>query len=108
MHLYLVSKNIVKKDSIFPHRLTKNSSIDESPRLACCYDDLGISIALWLAGVALNDEDIKKESIDICLHTTKRKTKEEIGIIDAGIFHDTASLAHMYNRMYGYTKRLIN
>lgn len=81
------------------------SSNTNYSRLSWCYGDLGLSIALWQAGEALNDDVIKQEAINICLHTTKRKTPEETGIVDAGICHGTAGVAHIYNRMFRYTQK---
>ena len=100
----LNSKNENVEKSVFPHRLVRNNS-NSFTRLAWCYGDLGISIALWQAGEAMNNDGIKKESIEICLETTKRKNKEDTGVVDAGICHGSAGIAHIYNRMYRYTGR---
>lgn len=89
---------------LFPTIAESNNHSNFS-RLAWCYGDLGISIALWQAGVALQNENIKQEAINVCLHTTKRRTREETGVVDAGICHGTAGIAHIYNRMYRNTGR---
>lgn len=90
--------------ALFPNYAEDNP--DKFYRLSWCYSDLGISIALWQAGLALQDKGIKQEAVEICLHTTKRKTPKETGVVDAGICHGTAGIAHIYNRMYRSTKKI--
>lgn len=85
--------------STFPSWIAEGDSVSRS-RLAWCYGDLGISSALWQAGEALQDETIKQQAIEICLKTTKRKTLQEAGVLDAGFCHGTAGIAHIYRRMY--------
>ena len=101
---FILSNKLDNKESIFPSIC---EIVDDekqiSSRLAWCYGDLGISIALWQAGDALKDESIKQDAIDICLHTIKRKTKEETKVVDAGICHGSSGIALIYNRMYFYT-----
>lgn len=72
-------------------------------RLAWCYGDLGIGNALWLAGNNANNEKWKEEAIEILLHTTTRREDKNTGVVDAGLCHGTAGIAHIYNRMYNYT-----
>jgi lantibiotic modifying enzyme len=95
-------KNPIGSVSVFPSRIIEKSKTNFS-RLSWCYGDLGISIALWQAGEALQNKEIKREAIDICLQTTKRFTQEETGIEDLGFCHGTAGIAHIYNRMWRYT-----
>lgn len=97
----LNAKNVEKSISIFPSSIGyQNSS------LGWCYGDLSISIALWQAGEVLHDDVIKREAIHICLHTTERKTYDETLVKDASFCHGTAGIAHIYNRMFYYTKRM--
>jgi lantibiotic modifying enzyme len=101
---FILSSKLIDKESIFPTICEiHNTKESDSSRLAWCYGDLSISIALWQAGITLKDEKIKQEAIKICLHTTKRKTQKETGVVDAGICHGSAGLAHMYSRMWRYT-----
>jgi len=91
--------------SIFPY--SYNEAISQSSydnvRLAWCYGDLGISIAMWQAGEIMNDKLIKDNAVRICLHTTKRKKLAETGVVDAGLCHGSSGIAHIYNRMHVYT-----
>ena len=72
-------------------------------RLAWCYGDLGIATTIWQAGIALNNNDWKQEAIDIMLHSAKRRDLKENGVLDAGICHGTAGIAHIFNRFYKET-----
>lgn len=91
--------------SLYPNKCNLNLSFykSEQSRLAWCYGDLGISIALWHAAQALKREDWEKEAIDTILHASKRRGLFENGVVDAGLCHGTAGIAHIFNRMYGYT-----
>ncbi|MFP4025540.1 MAG: lanthionine synthetase C family protein [Thiohalospira sp.] len=90
--------------SHFPNWISKNSNIQKS-RLAWCYGDLGIGIALWLAGKNANNTKWQNKALEILLHTTQRKDLKEDFVLDAGLCHGTAGNAHIYNRMFNYTQR---
>ncbi|MCK5168939.1 MAG: hypothetical protein KAQ75_03590, partial [Bacteroidales bacterium] len=64
-----------------------------------------VGIALWQAGKNTNNEEWKNKALEILLHTTKRKDLKENSVIDAGLCHGTAGIAHIYNRMYNNTGR---
>jgi lantibiotic modifying enzyme len=72
-------------------------------RLAWCYGDLGIGIALWQAGCNTDNKIWKKRGIKILLHSTKRRDLTENSVVDAGLCHGTSGIAHIYNRMFHYT-----
>jgi lantibiotic biosynthesis protein len=76
---------------------------EKSSRLAWCYGDLGIGLALLLAAETLKDQELKNYSIDILKHTCKRVDMEKEGIMDAGICHGTAGLVKMYRNIYEKT-----
>lgn len=89
-------------ESMFPHYFSDNVPRAES-RLAWCYGDLGICIALWTAGEVLNDPFFKEEAITICLKTTKRKAPIDTGVMDTGICHGSAGVALLYLRLHQLT-----
>jgi len=74
-------------------------------RMAWCYGDLGIGAALWLAGKNVQNEEWKEKAIEILLNTTLRKNDKDTGVLDSGLCHGTAGIAHIYNRMYNFTGR---
>lgn len=88
--------------STFPHYFSDDVPRAES-RLAWCYGDLSICIALWVAGETLNDQSFKEEAINIGLKTIKRKDPLDTGIMDAGICHGSAGAALLYWRLHQLT-----
>lgn len=89
--------------SIFPNLALESMDTLYPSRLAWCYGDLGISVAIWHASQALNNKEWEKEAVNILLHTAKRRDLKENGVVDAGLCHGAAGIAHIFNRMYGYT-----
>ncbi len=92
-----------KYNSIYSNYALESMDKLHSSRLAWCYGDLGISVALWHASQALGRKDWEKEAIETLLHASKRRGLVENGVVDAGLCHGTAGIAHIFNRMYGYT-----
>ncbi|GHU89119.1 hypothetical protein FACS1894155_05380 [Bacteroidia bacterium] len=92
--------------SYFPSFLISNSPNPVSKsRLAWCYGDLGIGMALWLAGKALEKVEWKEKGLKILLQSTQRRSYDETHIVDAGICHGSAGVALMYRRMFFETYR---
>ena len=92
--------------SNFPNLISKKIKYGNS-RLAWCYGDLGIGIALYIASISLNDQILEKESLQILRHSTNRVSLLENSVIDAGICHGTAGIAQIYSRMYSYTNEQV-
>lgn len=94
--------DISKNKFNFPSWVCKEEPAVYS-RLAWCYGDLGIGIALWQAGNNTNTDEWKNKAVEILLHSTQRRSKVETDAVDAGLCHGTSGIAHIYNRMYHYT-----
>lgn len=89
---------------LFPGWIHKDDmEMMQGGRLAWCYYDMGISIALWQAGQLFGNEQWKREATDILLHTINIRDIGESGVRDAGLCHGAAGIAHIYHRMYRYT-----
>jgi lantibiotic modifying enzyme len=103
---YLLNQqmDISKFNSNFPSFVFKDEPSTNS-RLAWCYGDLGIGIALWQAGNNTNKELWKEKAIEILLHSAKRRDLKENIVVDAGLCHGSAGIAHIYSRMYSYTDK---
>lgn len=69
-------------------------------RLAWCYGDLGIALALWRAGKALNEVHWTTKAIEILRFSCTRKMPQSTGVNDACICHGTAGVAQIYKRLY--------
>jgi lantibiotic modifying enzyme len=90
--------------STFPSWVAEDVNPANS-RLAWCYGDLGIGIALWLSGNNTENKQRKDQAVEILLKTTQRKSIQDTGVVDTGLCHGSAGIAHIYNRMYKYTDR---
>ncbi len=91
-----------KHNSVFPGVAIESQEPADS-RLAWCYGDLGIGMALWKAARSTRNKEWENKAIDVLLRSTKRKDLQETRLIDAGLCHGTAGVAHIYNRMYACT-----
>lgn len=105
---YILSQRIDphKYGSFFPsHSLDNLTDISQQgSRLAWCYGDLGIAIALWRAGK--NSETTQWQNIasKIAEDSTNRLYKPKNRVIDAGICHGSAGIAMLFNRMFLETR----
>lgn len=104
---FLLKSKQSNMNSLYPNYIDiynyKGVKTKKESRLAWCYGDLGVGIALWHASQALGQENWKQESINIFVHAAKRRELEQNGIVDAGLCHGTAGIAHIFNRMFRNT-----
>jgi len=98
----IASKQDHKYGSYFPNAIENNNHNSKS-RLAWCYGDLGICIAIWHAGLALKDEGLRSFAIEVLDFSATRSDPRKEGVIDSGICHGAAGIAHIYNRFYQIT-----
>ena len=103
---YILSNqfDIKNSTSYFPNSVSLEGDKSTSSRLAWCYGDLGIGVSLWNASKAINDKELEKKSIEILLHSSKRRDLIENMVVDAGLCHGAAGIAHIFNRMFINTK----
>jgi lantibiotic biosynthesis protein len=71
-------------------------------RLAWCYGDLGISIALYRAALALKEPHLAQQAVAIARRAAQRSL-ENSGVRDACLCHGSAGVAHLFNRLYQAT-----
>ena len=67
-------------------------------RVAWCYGDLGVAIALMSAGTALGRDDWRRDALDLARGMAARPF-ETSQVIDAGLCHGAAGAAHLFNRL---------
>ncbi len=94
-----------KSTSCLPQmfRYSDKSELNYNGRLAWCYGDLSIAVALYQASIALVRDDWKEIAISIAVSTTKRIHYKETFIEDGGICHGIAGVAHIYKKFYHWT-----
>jgi lantibiotic modifying enzyme len=88
--------------SIFPRYVCEQEPPHDS-RLAWCYGDLGIGMALWQAAQIVGNIDWQQQAVDILRHSTGRRDLAASRVKDACMCHGTAGIAHVFNRMHHYT-----
>jgi len=89
--------------SYFPNWVEEDG-LPASSRLAWCYGDLGIACALYSAAKATSNKAWEEKAIEVLKYSTNRLDLHENGVVDAGLCHGTAGIAHIYNRVYNLTK----
>jgi hypothetical protein len=71
-------------------------------RLAWCYGELGLSVALLSAARATNDKRAEQIALQVALQSTARR--DDARVVDAGLCHGAAGNGHIYNRLYQATR----
>jgi len=69
---------------------------------AWCYGDPGVAAILIQSGRVLNEPQWVKQGLEISRHAAAR-TPHDLPMVDTGLCHGMAGLAHVFNRMYQYT-----
>lgn len=86
--------------SCFPSQSIENGFPLFKSRLAWCYGDLGVGLALWHAGRTVDNKEWEKKGMEVLLYSAKRLTQSETAVMDAGICHGSAGIAMIYRRLY--------
>lgn len=94
-----------EKENTFPE-LTINNNPHvalSKTRLGWCYGDLSVGYAIYLTGLLINNQKYIDHGIRIALNTTI-KIGTLGNLVDHTLCHGNIGIAHMYNRLYQYTK----
>jgi hypothetical protein len=92
----------MRRDAAFSYYATESEAHFGAARVAWCYGDLGIAIALLNAARAVGHTNWEREAIDVG-KCAARRTVEGSGVVDAGLCHGSAGNAHIFNRLYQAT-----
>lgn len=92
-----------KYGSYFPSMSLENMVLNERSRLAWCYGDLGVAIAIWHAGKATGNSHWRDLAIEIMHFSAQRKELQYALVVDAGLCHGSAGIAMMFQYMYKQT-----
>lgn len=91
-----------RSDAAFSYYATESGAPFGAARVAWCYGDLGIAIALLNASRAVGHTDWEHEAIEVG-KCAARRTAQDSGVVDAGLCHGSAGNAHIFNRLYQAT-----
>ena len=88
--------------SYFPSHSLENEDIfaARNSRLAWCYGDLGVTQALLQAADVLQDSNLAYAAEKILLYNCERKDLTKSGVLDAGVCHGAAGIAHIFQKIY--------
>lgn len=102
---YILSQEIDKDKygSYFPYASIEEK--EEFSRLAWCYGDLGIGLALLKASDALKKDNWYQKALEIFDFSTTRKDLEENIVLDAPICHGSSGIALIFYIVYQQTKQ---
>jgi len=71
-------------------------------KLAWCYGELGVAAALFHAARCTQRDDWEAEALGVARRAALRPP-ERTGVIDAGLCHGAAGVAHVFNRLFQAT-----
>ena len=71
-------------------------------RLAWCYGDLGIAVALLQAARGAQQTAWEQEALRIARRAARRRA-EESGVVDCGLCHGAAGVGHLFSRLFQAT-----
>lgn len=108
---WLCQQELKSHPGRFPHSIILEEDDDLPGRLAWCYGDLCVVVALMHAAKGLKQNKWKQKAIEIALQTTQRQTPQKAGVnfnpkdnlVDIGLCHGGGGIAHMYRKLYQAT-----
>jgi hypothetical protein len=71
-------------------------------RLAWCYGDLGLAVALLWAARCVGEAQWERAALAIARRAAARPP-EHSGVVDAGLCHGAAGVGHLFNRLFQAT-----
>ena len=79
------------------------ADVEPTPaRSAWCYGDPGVAAAVMLAGFGTGNDFWVEVAVDV-MGKVARRPRKGAGVIDTGLCHGAAGLAHVFNRFYQAT-----
>jgi lantibiotic biosynthesis protein len=102
---WLLAQAAANGPSRFPSWCFADAPRDPAPssRLAWCYGDLGLSVALLRAARCVDEPQWEKEAVELARNAAARRGGGDWMPNDAGLCHGTAGVAHIFNRIFQAT-----
>ncbi len=92
--------------SAYPKYCDRAGTPGPPARTAWCYGDPGVASALLAAGSGAKSRVWRAEAIGLATRAARRRA-DETGVVDAGICHGSAGVAHIFNRLYQATGQMV-
>jgi len=77
---------------------TQRDRQESMSRVAWCYGDLGVAVALLSAATAAGRDDWRTEALALA-HGMAARAFESSHVVDTGLCHGAAGVAHLFNRL---------
>lgn len=101
---YKIHQNPIKeKESCFPSWVKLENHKPFNSRLAWCYGDLGVGLALYNAGEVLSEISLKEYALTILKHSISRIEPSEENVVEGNFCHGSSGLAETYRSIYQIT-----
>jgi lantibiotic modifying enzyme len=104
---YIIRQQFSEPDMSYFPTLSLENNTSKYSRLGWCYGDLGIAQALLISAKMLNNTQLADFAIKVFLHSSNRRDLKVNFVIDAGLCHGSAGIAHIFNRLYQTTKNAV-
>lgn len=92
-----------KSNAAFSYEVAASGASPPRPaRLAWCHGDPGIAAALLAAARRAGEPEWEREALALARSAAARSQGEKT-VVDAGLCHGSAGLAHLFNRLYQAT-----
>lgn len=98
---WLLAQRNVGLDWCFPDGI-RDDGERGTARLAWCYGDPGVAVALLKAAHATGDEACRAAAVEVARHATRRPDHNS-GVVDACLCHGASGVGHLFNRIYQAT-----
>jgi lantibiotic modifying enzyme len=99
-YLLSVKQNPLETGAYFPYTVEEDDYKPQFSRLAWCYGDIGVTVALSRAQKILKQEKLEKEIVTLLKFCAERKDLKFNSVQCAGLCHGTSGLAHIFNKFY--------
>ena len=87
------------RGAAFPYWIPRGAEEPKPGRLAWCYGDPGVAVALLHAARALRRRDWAEAAVELAVDAATLAPGRS-GPVDASLCHGSAGLAHIFNRLY--------
>lgn len=98
---WLLAQRLPSGPSVFPAWIGPGM-VPSGSRLAWCYGDAGVSTALLSAARYAGYREWESQALAIAREAAVRPF-EQSGVVDCGLCHGAAGVAHLFNRMFQAT-----
>lgn len=99
---WLLARELPEGTYRFPNWIDPTSPEPRCSRLAWCYGDLGVAVALLNAARRVGRMDWEEKALSIARRMAA-VTEEQSKVVDGGICHGSAGAAHLFNRLHQAT-----